>query len=92
MVLTLKTGVSRLTFEICKVRRSITFEGLNGERLQTGIYLITVACQLTGSEAEIKEGDVLTWRDDQRSIHHKEAKSCSDIEIVAALRQALRED
>lgn len=81
-----------MAFEICKVRRSITFEGLDDQKLQTGIYLITVTCQLTGSQAEIKEGEVLTWCDDQRSIHHKEAKSCSDVEIVAALRQAIGEE
>ena len=79
-------------FEVSIIKESITFEGLNGEKLQTGIYLYTVICQTTGSTAEIKEGEVLTFRDDNREIKHKNIENCTDREIIMALRQAVKEE
>ena len=79
-------------FEVSIIKESITFEGLNGEKLQTGIYLYTIICQTTGSTAEIKEGEVLTFRDDPRGIKHKNVENCTDREIVIAVRQAIGEE
>jgi len=79
-------------FEISKIEKSITFEGLNNEKLQNGIYLYTIICQTTGSTAKIKEGEILVFKSDNGNIFHKNIKDCFDSEIIAALRQAIKEE